>query len=169
MDRWYILEEIVKGVKAIHDELIVHRDLKPDNVFYGSDMGVRIGDFGDACMGCDEFGGYGGTPNLGTPFYAAAELKSTKKISQEADIYSMGVMALDLFTKFQTGSERFRLLTELRDKGLPDNWVGHPDLVGDREGVRQLVERMTAFEPAYRPSCAEILVYLHKHDDVEEL
>jgi serine/threonine protein kinase len=83
VDRLFLFEEMVKSLKTIHSELIVHRDLKPDNIFFGADMGVRIVDFGDACIGRDEFGACGGTPNLGTKNYSAPELGTAQKITEK--------------------------------------------------------------------------------------
>jgi hypothetical protein len=64
----------------------------------------------------------------------------------------MGVMFIELFTKFLTEMDKLEVLTNLSKDGLPDDWVG------DSEGTRGLVERMVASEPAYRPSTVEILV-----------
>ena len=62
----------------------MHRDLKPDNIFLNSDMVVRVGDFGDACIGADELGLYGrGTSNLGTRYYIAPELNSRGKVTEK--------------------------------------------------------------------------------------
>jgi serine/threonine protein kinase len=71
-------------VHKLHEAYIVHRDLKPDNIFLDSKLAVRVGDFGDACMGCDELGFYGGgTPNLGTQYYFAPELNSVGKVTEK--------------------------------------------------------------------------------------
>ncbi|KAM0915162.1 hypothetical protein ACQ4PT_011058 [Festuca glaucescens] len=159
LDRWNLSEEIAKAVKTIHDESIVHRDLKPDNVFFGADMGVRIGDFGDSCIGHDELGGYGGTPGLGTPYYSAPELAFAQKITEKVDTYSVGVMFLEIFTRFQTFFERREAFEGLINGAIPDSCCA---LVGDREGAHELVKRMTAVEPAYRPSDTEILEYIQQ-------
>ncbi|KAK1612680.1 hypothetical protein QYE76_036353 [Lolium multiflorum] len=166
-DRCYLFEEIVKGVKAIHEEFIVHRDLKPDNIFFRADMQVCIGDFGDACIGRDQFGGYGGTPNLGTEYYSAPELAIAKKITEKADIYTMGVMLIEIATIYDTESEIRRLLGRLRKRGLPDEWAS--DLVGDCDGTRGLVEGMIASEPADRPSAVEILEYIQRNFTCDKL
>lgn len=147
------MEEIVQAIKKLHADSIVHRDLKPDNVFFGSDNGIRIGDFGDACVGHDELGMYGGTPGLGTKHYLAPELNNDGKITEKVDIYSAGIIMFELFALFKTGSEKIRVFPELREKGPPDSW----------EGDRELYARMTAFEPSQRPSAAEILEYIDEH------
>ncbi|KAF7102561.1 hypothetical protein CFC21_103676 [Triticum aestivum] len=152
-NRWFLLEEILQAIKKIHAELIVHRDLKPDNIFFGSDNGIRIGDFGDACIGHDELGLYGGTPGLGTEHYLAPELNSDGKITEKVDIYSAGIIMFELFALIKTGSEKIMVLPELREKGPPDSW----------EGDHELYAQMTALESSQRPSAAEILEYIDKH------
>ncbi|XP_048538483.1 uncharacterized protein LOC125517330 isoform X2 [Triticum urartu] len=136
-DRWKLFEEIVRGVETLHNEFIVHRDLKPDNIFPGHDHEVRIGDFGDACCGQDEFGKYGGMPNCGTKSYLAPELDSGEKITEKV-LYSVGVMFFELLTPFTTGLGRMKAFEKLRDEGPPDGWKG------DHEGDREFYGRMTA-------------------------
>ncbi|XP_037466519.1 uncharacterized protein LOC119338330 [Triticum dicoccoides] len=141
----------VKIISSLRNRRIM-RLFQPDNIFLGSDYEVRIGDFGDACCGQDEFGKYGGTPNCGTKSYLAPELDGDEKITEKVDIYSVGVMFFELLTPF--GSEWARALAfeELRDKGPPDGWKG------DYEGDREFYDRMTALKPADRPSVDEILL-----------
>ena len=43
-----IIFDIAKALNYLytHDPPIIHRDIKPDNIFLGSDMKAKIGDFG---------------------------------------------------------------------------------------------------------------------------
>ena len=42
----YILWQLLKGTKFIHDCNVLHRDLKPANILLDSDCNVKICDFG---------------------------------------------------------------------------------------------------------------------------
>jgi serine/threonine protein kinase len=41
---------LVETVASLHQDQIIHRDIKPDNVFYGSDGSLVLGDFGIVFM-----------------------------------------------------------------------------------------------------------------------
>lgn len=68
------------------------------------------------------------------------------------DMYSLGVVALELWHPFSTGMERIRSLEALRDgKPLPQPWAAlHPTQAS-------LVQWLTAGNPEERPSARELL------------
>jgi len=42
----YYIQQIINGVKYLHDNRIIHRDLKLGNLFLNDELNVKIGDFG---------------------------------------------------------------------------------------------------------------------------
>ena len=40
------MEQLLKGVEAIHNNNIIHRDLKPSNILISPDGNLKISDFG---------------------------------------------------------------------------------------------------------------------------
>ena len=40
------MEQLLKGVEAIHNNNIIHRDLKPSNILVSPDGQLKISDFG---------------------------------------------------------------------------------------------------------------------------
>jgi serine/threonine protein kinase len=47
----YYLAQILETLEYLHGQHVVHRDLKPENVVLGSDLKVRLIDFGTAKIG----------------------------------------------------------------------------------------------------------------------
>jgi eukaryotic-like serine/threonine-protein kinase len=99
-----ILDQASEGLEATHDQGIVHRDLKPENVFLLAGRGagplVKLLDFGIAKLlegGVDPSltysGHYVGTPNYNSPEQARGEA-----VTHLTDVYSLGVMAFEMFT-----------------------------------------------------------------------
>jgi NIMA (never in mitosis gene a)-related kinase len=41
---WYIMIQVVKGLKSLHDLKILHRDMKSANIFLYKDGSAKLGD-----------------------------------------------------------------------------------------------------------------------------
>ncbi|NXI08072.1 E2AK1 kinase, partial [Irena cyanogastra] len=131
--RWTmkIFQEVVEGVCYIHSMGVMHRDIKPRNIFlHGSDHQVKIGDFGLACkdlLGDDadqwfqteRINGLTHTSGVGTCLYASPEQLQGSHYDFKSDMYSMGVILLELFQPFGTEMERTEVLTRLRTGQIP--------------------------------------------------
>lgn len=103
-----IFRQICTGMAEAHRNGILHRDLKPSNVlishFGSSSMRVQIADFGTAKVLSNENGL--GAPVVetkvgqifGTPLYMSPEQCQGKKLTQAADIYSMGCLMYQSLT-----------------------------------------------------------------------
>jgi serine/threonine-protein kinase len=90
--------QIADGLMAAHEAGVVHRDLKPDNVILGSDLRVKIMDFGIArAFSNDNAKLTAGRP-LGTPAYMAPEQVEGKDADHRADIYALGEMLYEMLT-----------------------------------------------------------------------
>jgi len=111
-----ILQGILSGLVAAHDQGVVHRDLKPGNVFLARDEAglfvVKLLDFGIAKV-MDVAGGMGNRTRtgmlLGTPAYMSPEqITNAKDVDGRADLWSAGVM----FYEMLTGRSAFPAPTE---------------------------------------------------------
>lgn len=100
-----ILIEICKGLAYAHEKGLIHRDIKPHNVMLNNNQ-VILTDFGLADVvdeGGDLFQDLGRKADEGkrlscTPIYAPPEQLRGKKGDVSSDIYSMAVMAYEMFT-----------------------------------------------------------------------
>ncbi len=102
-----IFIEILEGVNYLHKENIIHRDLKPDNILFKLDADgvnfVKIADFGlvaihkTADKARNKFAESQHTIGIGAGRYAPDEKKYGRKYDSRADIYSLGMIAEELF------------------------------------------------------------------------
>jgi serine/threonine-protein kinase len=92
-----ILVQIARGLFAAHQEGIVHRDIKPENVLINSQQKVKIADFGLATT-TDENLVTRKSSIVGTPAYMSPEQIRGEKLSEKSDLFSLGVLAFELYT-----------------------------------------------------------------------
>ncbi|WCJ18113.1 Concanavalin A-like lectin protein kinase family protein [Euphorbia peplus] len=97
-DRYKIAQGLASGLLYLHEEweqCVVHRDIKCSNVMLDSNFNAKLGDFGLARL-VDHGKGSQTTVLAGTMGYMAPECATTGKASRESDVYSFGIVALEL-------------------------------------------------------------------------
>ncbi|KAL4807775.1 anticodon binding domain of tRNAs-domain-containing protein [Aspergillus unguis] len=162
---WRLFRQILDGLTHIHGNGIIHRDLKPDNIFIDAASNPRIGDFGLATSGqfttavrssatADFEGNF--TRSLGTTYYVAPEMKSgfAGHYNEKVDMYSLGVIFLEMCHPLPTGMERDQTLRAIREKHhvLPESFQDSDKVVQGR-----IIESLLSHSPAERPSASELL------------
>lgn len=96
--RYKIVQGLASGLLYLHEEweqCVVHRDIKSSNIMLDSDFNAKLGDFGLARL-VDHEKGSQTTVLAGTMGYMAPECAMTGKASRESDVYSFGIVALEI-------------------------------------------------------------------------
>ncbi|KAL4309651.1 hypothetical protein GQ457_01G049070 [Hibiscus cannabinus] len=96
--RFQIILGVARGLQYLHEDShlrIVHRDIKASNILLDDKFQPRIGDFGLARF-FPEDESYLSTKFAGTLGYTAPEYAIRGELSEKADIYSFGVLVLEI-------------------------------------------------------------------------
>ncbi|KAL2253184.1 UNVERIFIED_CONTAM: Receptor-like protein kinase HSL1 [Sesamum indicum] len=100
--RFKIAMDAAEGLSYLHHDCvppIVHRDVKSNNILLDADYGARVADFGVAkVVDADGKGTKSMSVIAGSCGYIAPEYAYTLRVNEKSDIYSFGVVILELVT-----------------------------------------------------------------------
>ncbi|PHU17211.1 hypothetical protein BC332_12906 [Capsicum chinense] len=101
LQRVTVMLDVAMGIKYLHhgnDTPIVHCDLKPANILLDEYMVAHVGDFGiSKILAVSKSMAH--TETLGTLGYIAPEYGSEGIVSTTGDVYSYGIMLMEVLTK----------------------------------------------------------------------
>ncbi|KAL8034557.1 hypothetical protein ABFX02_12G035900 [Erythranthe guttata] len=89
-----------KGLAYLHEDChprIIHRDIKTANILLDDNFEAMVADFGLAKLTSDNYT-HVSTRVMGTFGYLAPEYASSGKLTEKSDVFSFGVMLLELIT-----------------------------------------------------------------------
>jgi len=170
LDVYQVFRQIVCGLAHVHGKGIIHRDLKPANIFAADDNIFKIGDFGlskllmlrnspnsDGRLGASVpqdhwVEGHSNTVGVGTLTYASPEQISSEIYCSKADIFSLGLILLELCSYFSTEHEKLKVFRELRTSHTVP-----PSIERSFPAAAALILACTDPDPQKRPSAKDIL------------
>ncbi|XP_053908835.1 serine/threonine-protein kinase PAK 4 isoform X3 [Cuculus canorus] len=151
---------VLKALAVLHAQGVIHRDIKSDSILLTHDGRVKLSDFGFCAQVNKE------VPRrkslVGTPYWMAPELISRLPYGPEVDIWSLGVMVIEMVDGEPPyfNEPPLKAMKMIRDNLPPKLKHGHkvsPSLKGflDRMLVRDPVQRATATELLKHPFLAK--------------
>ncbi|RCV17830.1 hypothetical protein SETIT_3G251200v2 [Setaria italica] len=93
--------DCARALEFLHEHstpAVIHRDFNCSNVLLDHNYRARVSDFGMAKVGSNKADGQVVTRVIGTTGYLAPEYASTGKLTTKSDVYSYGVVLLELLT-----------------------------------------------------------------------
>ncbi|XP_050292515.1 G-type lectin S-receptor-like serine/threonine-protein kinase LECRK2 [Quercus robur] len=171
-ERVRIAQDIARGILYLHEECetsIIHCDIKPQNILMDDFWTAKISDFGLAkFLMADQTRTFTGV--RGTRGYLAPEWQKNTPISVKADVYSYGIVLLEIVccrrnVELHVSNEEEVILSTWIYKCFVDREL-HKILRGE-EADKTMVENMVKValwciqdEPALRPTMKSVVLML---------
>ncbi|XP_015601984.1 eukaryotic translation initiation factor 2-alpha kinase 1 isoform X3 [Cephus cinctus] len=151
-----IVTQILYGLNYIHSLGIVHHDIKPSNIFIltSGHLQIQLGDFGLACPLQRERHSV-----CGTKMYAAPE-QLRGKCDPKSDIYSLGIVLLELLVFTKTFMELDHIIQALKAGQIPTS------LTTNYPKWARLVQQLVQKDPNKRPNTKQLLQELTEDKEV---
>ncbi|EEC83073.1 hypothetical protein OsI_28196 [Oryza sativa Indica Group] len=180
--RFEIILGVARGLTYLHEESsvrIVHRDIKASNVLLDTDLTPKISDFGLAKL-YDEKKTHISTKIAGTLGYLAPEYAMRGHLTEKADVFAFGVVALETVAgRPNTDNSReedkiylFEWAWTLYEKGQALGIVD-PKLkeFNEKEALRVICAALlcTQGSPHQRPSMSRVMAILAGDIEVTEV
>jgi eukaryotic-like serine/threonine-protein kinase len=154
--------EIGRALECAHSHRLVHRDVKPQNVLIDPDGRAKVTDFGIA-RSLEAQGLTAPGRVLGTTDYVSPEQALGHEVTEQSDIYSLGIVLYEMLTgevPFQADTQVAVAMKHVREP-LPDVQRRRPEISA---ALAAVVERATAKETRNRYATVDELVH-----DLEEV
>lgn len=165
--RLTIALDVARGVEYLHGlahQSFIHRDLKPSNILLGDDMRAKVADFGLVRLAPE--GKFSVETKLaGTFGYLAPEYAVTGRVTTKVDLYSFGVILMELITgrkaldesqpedslHLVTWFRRMHLNKDTFSKAIDPTIDFDEETLASISTVAELAGYCTAREPYQRP------------------
>ncbi|CAA6663798.1 unnamed protein product [Spirodela intermedia] len=173
--RIQIAIDVANALEYLHfycDPPLCHRDIKPSNILLDANFRAKVADFGLADVSRGSSTGFDQVHAdvHGTPGYVDPEYVVTRELTEKSDVYSYGVLLLELVSGRHAVEGNQNLVEWSRQRtavaaGLPelvDPALGDSFDLEELQVVAAVAEWCTRSEGKARPSIKQVLVALYE-------
>jgi hypothetical protein len=171
-ERFRIVLDIARGIMYLHEECrtqIIHCDIKPENILMDENGSAKIADFGVSKL-LMTHQSKTSTNMRGTRGYAAPEWHMNNHVTTKADVYSFGIMLLEIVCYRRS----LDMNADAENKVVLSEWVYEcfkanelQKLTRDYEVAKTIFAKVVKvglwciqIEPSLRPSMKNVLLML---------
>ncbi|XP_066336966.1 uncharacterized protein [Miscanthus floridulus] len=168
-----IIQGICQGLQFLHElhKPIIHMDLKPGNILLDDNLMPKIADFGLSRLFGEEQTRTLTSNVVGSRGYMAPEYYYRGEVSTKTDIYSLGILIIEIVTGLKVDSNT----EDLSSKNLIDNvqktWTKMPQIASkyptleasSLQQVKRCIDvglNCVSENPKERPSIGQIIMQL---------
>ncbi|XP_004634354.1 serine/threonine-protein kinase PAK 5 isoform X1 [Octodon degus] len=144
---------VLRALSYLHNQGVIHRDIKSDSILLTSDGRIKLSDFGFCAQVSKE------VPKrkslVGTPYWMAPEVISRLPYGTEVDIWSLGIMVIEMIDGEPPyfNEPPLQAMRRIRDS-LPPRVK---DLHKVSSVLRGFLDLMLVREPSQRATAQELL------------
>ncbi|CAL8086798.1 unnamed protein product [Calicophoron daubneyi] len=150
-----VCRSVLKALAFLHDHGIIHRDVKSDSILLSSRGQVKLSDFGFCAQITPE------VPRrrslVGTPYWMSPEVISRKPYGTSVDVWSMGVLLIEMVDGEPTyfSEPPLRVMRRIQDEAVPH--LANPHRSSRR--LNSFLSLMLVREPSCRATAAQLLLH----------
>ncbi|XP_031123879.1 MDIS1-interacting receptor like kinase 2-like [Ipomoea triloba] len=167
MTRVNIIRGIAQGLSYMHHDCsppIVHGNISSSNILLDADFKARISDFGTAKLLRRDASNF--STVAGTCGYIAPEVTSTKVMTESCDVYSFGVLTLEIIMGKHPGDDInvIKFFSKCLDPRLP-----HPENEEEKALIHiALLARQCLYPKARRPTMQQVMAEMSAIGPLQE-
>uniref|UniRef100_A0A5S6QV28 Eukaryotic translation initiation factor 2-alpha kinase 1 n=1 Tax=Trichuris muris TaxID=70415 RepID=A0A5S6QV28_TRIMR len=156
-----MLMQLIEALQYIHRQGVIHCNIQPSNIFLkGRRPHLLVGGFGQACC-ANELSNFESwtfphswsvrSGSVDTNLYVAPELLEKDAYDSTVDIFSVGIIMMELYCPYRTQAERIESINQLRRSQIPEDFYRRWPVIAcvGAQAVDQ--------QPTKRPSAKSLL------------